>query len=151
MMKWPIITIRRSFAIPSWDASFVDKAMVFWKDRGMEFSATQGSVLEARRGSVLGNLISFNMSTLIAKLTISSVDPTHVAATLEVDSRYQQITGWNREYWRLELKTFESFVLRGDLQEPRWQHFLKANRKAAIEWTATLGSKGEEIPPDEKV
>jgi hypothetical protein len=150
-MKLAIIKVHRSFAIPSWDAVFVSRVVDYWRSRGMKFANTRGPVLEARRGSILGNLFSFDMSKLLTRLTISETSTSHVEAVRDVDSRYQQITEWNHEYWRLELETFESVVLRGDHQEERWRHFLKANRKAAIEWTATLGSKGHDIPPDEKL
>ena len=92
------------------------------------------------------NLVSYDMSRLRADLRIQSPEPERIYLTLTVCTVFQQITEWNRAYWELELATCESFLQRGDLRETQWTEFRKANRRAALVWTFTMGLGGQRMP-----
>jgi hypothetical protein len=132
--------------LPVWDEEARRKVISYWSERGVTFVDTSGDVLVGKRGSLWGNLTSFDMSKLMAKLTVSPVSPDTVSCVLEVNTILQGVTEWNRAYWQLELETFESFLLTGDKKEEVWLNFLKANRKASVEWALSLGTRGREIP-----
>ncbi len=55
----------------------------------------------------------------------------------------QGITERNKEYWNLEMNTFESFLLRNDEQSDDWEDFRKRSLLGAIIWTITFGLFGD--------
>jgi hypothetical protein len=92
------------------------------------------------------------MSRLRADLKICPLQSDRVSIVLTEITIFQQITQWNQMFWKLEMNTCESFLLRGDLRERDWNKFLKDNRKAAIAWALTMGLGGQRVPQksDEK-
>lgn len=103
--------------------------------------------LQGRRGSLWGNMTSFDMGKLRAQLTVSRTGSTEIECVLDVDTRYQDITEWNKAYWHLEMDTLESYLLRGDLREDEWQKFQRSSRAAAWQWTLSLTQRGRKMPP----
>lgn len=136
--------------MPAWDDLLKRKAIDFWSRRRVVFSETSASLLVGKRGSILGNLISFDMSKLISRITISVSPQDEVECALSVNTVFQQITDYNRAWWDLELETFESFLLRNDELEERWKAFGVKYNRASWAWALSLGRKGNKMPPEER-
>ena len=135
--------IERRFLVPMWDESLTQKAIHFWSKRGVAFMRSEGNTLSGKRGSLLGNLFSYDMSKLISKLSISVSSDNELTCILDVNTVMQGITERNKEYWDLEMDTFESFLLRNDEQTENWDDFRKRNVLGAIIWTLTFGLFGD--------
>jgi hypothetical protein len=142
----PSVKIEKEIDLPIWNEGVKQKVITYWSERGITFNDISGDVLTGRRGSVWGNLTSFDMSKLMARLTVSLAVPNTVSCVLDVNTILQGITEWNRAYWQLEMETFESFLLTGDKKDEVWRTFLKANKKASLAWTLSLGAAGRELP-----
>ena len=126
------------------------KAIAFWSRRRVVFSETSGKTLVGRRGNLFGNLTSFDMSKLIAKLTVTISEQNEVYCVLDVNTVLQQITEYNKAWWDLEMDTFESFLLHNDEQEEKWKKFGVHYKKAAWAWSFSYGVRGNKMPPEEK-
>ncbi|HEX8550627.1 MAG TPA: hypothetical protein VF681_03630 [Abditibacteriaceae bacterium] len=144
------VKVEKRFQVPIWDEVVKRKAIDFWSRRRITFSETSGNTLIGKRGNLLGNLISFDMSKLIAKLTITVSDKNEVHCILDINTVYQQITEYNRAWWDLEMDTFESFLMRNDEQEEKWKKFGVHYKKAAWAWSFSHGIRGDRMPPEEK-
>lgn len=106
--------------------------------------------MTAKRGNLLGNLISFDMSKLMSKLTVSISPKNEVHCILTVNTFMQIITDYNRAWWNLEMEIFKSFLLQTDEQDARWEKFKDNYKNAAIAWTLSSGIVGNKMPPEEK-
>ena len=135
--------IEKRFLTPIWDESLKQKAINFWSKRGIVFEKIEGNALHGKRGSLLGNLFSYDMSKLISTLSISVSADSELTCILDVNTVMQGITERNKEYWNLEMNTFESFLLRNDEQVDNWEDFRKRSVLGAIIWTITFGLFGD--------
>jgi hypothetical protein len=142
-----IIRIEKRFEILKWDDVVRRKAIDFWSRRGISFFESSETTLVGRRGSIFGNLVSFNMSDLLSSLWINISLKNEVHCVLDVDTILQRITEYNRAWWDLEMETFESFLLRSDEQEAKWQAFLASHHNASLAWAASFGILGSQVPP----
>ena len=67
---------------------------------------------------------------------------------LDVNSLGQQITQWNRAYWRLEIiEVYRLVQGDADLTEI-WRRFEKDSRLASIKWTVSLMILGQRLSKD---
>ena len=150
-MKFPIRQITKTIDV-AWNQDTRQKLISFWAARRFHFHDALDASLSATRGHILWNLISFDMSRLRADLKICPLQSDRVSIVLTINTIFQQITQWNQMFWKLEMDTCESFLLRGDLRERDWNKFLKGNRNAAIAWALTVGLGGQRVPQksDEK-
>ena len=142
--------IKKTFLVPTWDESLTQKSIDFWSKREIVFEKKDGNVLYGRRGSLLENLFSYDISKLISKLSISVSSNNELTCILDVNTVMQGITERNKEYWNLELDTFESFLLRNDEQIENWDDFRKRSTLGAIIWTFTFGLFGDGISTKKK-
>jgi hypothetical protein len=144
------IRTERRFEIPKWDDAMRQKAMDYWSRRGVSFFEVTESTLAGKRGNILGNLLSFDMSNLLAILYIGVSLKNEIHCVLDVDTVLQHVTEYNRAWWNLELETFESFLLRNDEQTAKWQVFLQSHYSASLAWTFSLGMLGNRMQPAER-
>ena len=138
--------IHRTVRLPEWSEELKTKAIRFWQQRRFRFDIVDGTTLTGRRGSIWGNLVSFDMSKLIACLTLTRVGDSNLMCVLDVNPVLQTITEWNRAYWELEMDTLESWMLRDDLRQDEWSAFLRASRRASLLWVFSLGLAGTRMP-----
>ena len=136
------VEVRKAFALQDWTEGEKGRVIAYWEERGFVFAETAGDTLIARRGSLWGNLTSFNMSKLIADLEITRTRPDAIECVMTVSTFAQGITEWNQAYWKLEMDTMESWLLRGDKREAEWEAFLEANRKATLSGRCRTGGRG---------
>ena len=139
--------VSKTIRLPQWDEQTKQKVIDFWQGRGIHFSDTRTDVLRGRRGSLWGNLTSFDMSKLVAHLTISASSPALLECVMEIDGRYQDLTDWNEAYWHLEMETLESYLLTGDQKGPEWRQFQRDSRAAAWQWSLSGTKLGRKLPP----
>jgi len=140
------LRIAKAIEIPAWDASARQNAVIFWQKRGMVFTEITDISLTGHRGSWFGNLTSYDMSKLKAILTTSQIGPQEIFCSLEINTEFQMITEWNKAYWELELKTLESFLVRGDQREQEWEQFQKDSKAAAWQWSLSFTWLGRKLP-----
>ncbi len=132
--------------VPVWDEQAKQKVIIFWQGRGITLKEVSDSRLRGHRGSLLGNLTSYDMSRLLADLTISQIEPNRISCQFDIDTRYQDITEWNKAHWELELDTLESYLLHGDKKEEEWQQFRKGSKAAAWQWSLSFTWLGRKMP-----
>lgn len=129
-----LISETKIFQLETWNQETKDRMMSFWMGRGFIFTETSDNIV-GTRGSIWGNLFSFDMSKLIAKLTISVDSSNRCECILEINTILQDITSSNERYWLLELDTFESFTLSGDMKADEWARYKMQSKKADRTWT----------------
>ena len=138
---------RKRIQIIAWEEETRQKIISFWQEHGVVFANTQGDILQGQRGSMWGNLTSFDMSKLMATLTVSRMDEAEIECVLEIDTYAQYITSGNKAYWQREMDTFESWLLRGDKKE-----LLRASAKHGEEEVASLlrpAENRDDVPSQE--
>lgn len=141
--------IEKKFFVPTWDEARRQKAVGYWSQRHVVFSQETGNTLVGERGNLLGNLVSYDMSRLIAKLSINVSKENEIHCILDVNTFMQIITERNKEFWRLEMETFESYLLYNNEQPEIWREFTIQNRIGALLWTMTFGLLGNRLPSKE--
>jgi len=143
------IEISKQISVPTWDASARRRAAEYWHRRGFEDArAADGDSLIGSRGSWFGNLTSFDMTKLRARLEVVPMTPQSVTVTLHVETFGQVITEWNRAVLRLEVCEFAHVVNgAGDLQAV-WTRFRGDDRKASWNWGFSLGVRGSMLSDD---
>src|SRR5258708_3303884 len=127
--------IRRTFSVPEWDESVQQRAIEYWRERGVELRIEQDGRLVGRRGSLWGNMFAAAISKAPATVYMRCTSPT-VECVTDVVTRFRgvtPITPANRSYLHLELAIFESFLLRGDLQPEAWIEHKRIASKATRE------------------
>ena len=139
----------RDLRVLTWDNLAVDRAIAYLRDRGFAdaqaFEEQTGLVVIGTRGSWLGNLTSFDMTKLRAKIRVFSKAPGCVTFDLDVNTFGQQITQWNIATWRLEIAEFHR-VLRGlGHLEDVWLRFRRDTGSAGLRWTLTLMQGGQTL------
>jgi hypothetical protein len=139
------VTIEKTFQIPVWDEFVKFRTIDFWTRHRIKFTETLGNKLIGTRGSLFGNLISFDMSRLTSKLSISVSPQNTVCCLLEVNTFMQKITEYDRAWWDLEMEIFKTFLLKADEQEARWKKFNTNHKKATLKWNFSLGTCGNKI------
>jgi hypothetical protein len=144
-VKLPKLEISKTIGI-AWNEATRQKLVSFWSTRRFQFEDNSEAMLRGKRGHILWNLVTFDMTKLPASLTTLPSQTIGISVLLCVNTTFQQITEWNRAFLDFELSTCESFLLRDDLRENEWAEFLKADRKAKIIWTATMGLGGQRLP-----
>lgn len=138
--------ISRELEVGQWDQPAVSVVLAYWKQRGFT-NATVDSGMELRgtRGSWLGNLFSYDMSKVRASLKMSPIGQNRINVELHVRTFGQQITQWNRAYWRLEIVEVHHLLLGcGNIPEV-WSRFLNDSRQASISWTFSLMKYGQQL------
>ena len=142
------LQVVKTMYISTWNEQVKAEAIAFWQRRGISFNEVTDNHFEGRRGSVWGNLTSFDMSRLITnlRLTVSPTKPYEVFCCLDIDTRFQVVTEWNKEYWQLELDTFESHLLCGDQKEGEWDQLRKESRALDYLWVLSLGWIRRKMP-----
>ena len=141
--------IEKEFVVQAWDESARHKTIDFWSRKQIVFSETGERQFIGKRGNLWGNLSSFDMSKIMAKITITVSEQNEVRCVLEINPVMQKITEWNKAWWDLEMDSFATFLLQNDEQVEKWQEFLPQYYKAARVWMSTAGLKGNKIPPKE--
>jgi hypothetical protein len=147
--SFPQLTVVRQLAVPAWDKLVAEQALAFWSQRGFADAAIQpGLEIVGSRGSWLGNFTSYDMSRLKTSLCVQPAANDRLHVRLEINTFGQQITEWNRAYWRLELIDFKRF-LRGEKDiASLWARFHAGDRRASVKWTLSLGLFGQYLPDD---
>jgi hypothetical protein len=112
--------ITKKINIPKMNDESKNKMVEFWEKRGVIFTNSSDKELYGKRGSLLGNLFSYNMSKLIATLRIVEQGDNEVICELIINTFMQYVTPWNKEYWALELETFESEMNNNGNLEKKW-------------------------------
>lgn len=142
------LQVVKTMYISTWNEQVKAGVIAFWQGRGISFDEVTDSYFKGHRGSVWGNLTSFDMSKLITDLTltISPMEPYKVICSLDVDTRFQIVTDWNKEYWQLELDTFESYLLHGDQKKGEWDQLRKESKALDGLWVLSLGWFRHRIP-----
>lgn len=122
------LKISRSFVIPTLDEVIKNRIINYWGNRNAQFTKITDTEFHATRGSLLSNLTALNMSKLKTTIDISISENNQLTCTLNINTMFQQITNWNREYWDLELETFQSFLHEDNLREQEWIALTKKSR-----------------------
>lgn len=126
--------ISKKFNISKYDDSTQQQIKSFWKGRKFKFNNISDNYYEGKRGSIWGNLSSFDMSNLITKLHITRDESNEISCELDIKTFGQQITVWNKEFWQLELDTFESVLLRNDYKETEWEKYNISSTQKDFLW-----------------
>lgn len=132
------IVVERTFAIPMWDDSVQQRVVAYWSKRRFKFTQISDNALSARRGSWLGNMISSDLTAMKSELSIKAIS-TSISCIMEVNPRFQIISEWDRTWWTLEMKIFESFLLQGDEQAELWKQFKKEHKAVLLKWSFSGG------------
>jgi hypothetical protein len=125
------IVIEKSFVVPIWDELVKQKAITYWQRKRFKFTQTSGDTLFAKRGRWLGNMISADLTYMKAELSIKTASNA-ISCVMEVNTRFQKISEWDLMWWRLEMKTFESFLLQDDEQPELWNQFKKDHKNVVL-------------------
>jgi hypothetical protein len=121
--------------LPAWNETLLAKAITYWQKRRVVFTEISEDMLIGRRGSLWWNLVTFDMSKLRTELTVKWLaHGNKIECVLEVNTFAQTLTPWNIVYFRLEMETFESFLLNGDLKAKNWENFKRLSRNANRDW-----------------
>ena len=126
------LSASKSFQLPEGNQDVRKQIISFWSARGFTFAQAENEIITGARGSKWGNLFSFNMNNLVTNLTISIDASNCCTCTLDVNTSMQHITAWNEAHWLLELDTFESFILNGDMKEQEWTVFRASSTRKDI-------------------
>jgi hypothetical protein len=126
--------ITKTIRISEWNDSTRQKIANFWEGRKIRFCENSDSGLIGRRGSIFGNILSFDMKNLITNIVIKKDSDSEIICEININTIFQQITRSNKEYWELELKTFESVLRYDDDREDEWKEYLKNAKKSSIKW-----------------
>jgi hypothetical protein len=117
--------------LPDWNETLRAKAITYWQERRIVFTEVSEDVLIGRRGSLWWNLVTFDVSKLRTELTIKRLTQRNaIECVLHVNTFAQTFTSWDATYLRLEMETFEGFLLNGDLQAKKWDNFKQLARRA---------------------
>ncbi len=92
------VHVERTFVVPVWDEATKQKALDFWGRRGVTLSETSAHTLTGERGNIIGNLTSFDMSKLIARLAVTVSTQNEVRCVLDVNTVMQSITEYNKSW-----------------------------------------------------
>ncbi len=145
------ILIERSFKLPSWNEFVIDKIHRYWKTQKFSLREKSRYSIRGWRGSLFGNCFSFDMKNLMAEIQIDwNSERCELAVKLRVNTMMQVMTEWNEEFLKLELDTFESYLLNSDMKEAMWQRFIEAYNKAGGSWIMTQGKEGTKIRPEDR-
>lgn len=126
--------ITKKFSIEKFDDSTHQLITSFWENRKIKFNDISETFYEGNRGDAWGNITSFDMSKLITQLNISRDDNNEINCELNIKTFGQFITKLNREFWKLELDTFESVLLKNDYKEIEWTEYKKLKVKSDMKW-----------------
>ena len=137
--------ISYEFPVESWGDSQVEIALQYWQMLGFQCSQTTALGIEAKRGNLLGNYFSFNMTKLICRLSVAASPQCIITSKLEVDGAGQIITEWNLASFKIEHLLFRR-KLRNLPPSISLEQFMKANRRASLAWTISLGLRGAKLP-----
>ncbi len=139
----------RTFRDAIWDARFADRAASYLRSRGFKDATVSrgagGLAVAGGRGSWLGNLFSYDMTKLRARVWLSADDRGLVTAELEVEIGGQQITHWNMAVWRLELVELGRILSGKGRIDDVWERFNQEGRRASVVWTFTLMFGGQSL------
>ncbi|MHB8084707.1 MAG: hypothetical protein ACYDHZ_02640 [Dehalococcoidia bacterium] len=138
------ITVDRAFKVPNWDSIVKQKAIDFWIQRGATFKDTSGNSLVGKRGNWWGNATSFDMAKLITRVSITVSFQNDLHCITEINTTGQILTKMNRAYWDLELDTFRSYILNGDMQIDLWNKYKKDSKQSALSWIFSAGQSERE-------
>jgi hypothetical protein len=134
-----IMIFEKEIMVPVWNEKYIQRSVDFWSRRGFVFEKVSEKSLFGKRGSLLGNLFAMRMEKLRTKLYISILQESEIHCLLDIDTTGQFITETNKEHWKMELNTYETFLLRNDEQTEKWVEYRKRSRLAAWIWTLTMG------------
>ncbi|MBI3927464.1 MAG: hypothetical protein HY319_18140 [Armatimonadetes bacterium] len=102
--------IHYAFQAGAWDSGTQERARAYWASR--RFSTRgEGATLRGWRGAVLGNLLSFDISRLMAELRVAGDAGGWVDCELHVDFDYQEMAPWNLVDFKLEPLLFREHLL----------------------------------------
>lgn len=143
-------TISRSLQVPMWDEETRRTAKAYWQHRRVIFCEESDRILRGRRSNLLTNLVAFDPSKIAAEITITWMEPGVCDCVLVVDTRFQWLTEWSKAYFRLEMATFESFLMYGELNGELWERFLRSHDLANLKWAMSGGLLGNFMSHHEK-
>jgi hypothetical protein len=145
----PFMTFQRQLVLPCWDVRVSRIALEYVRSRGFSDAEVlpggRGPIITGKRGSWLGNLTSFDMKKLRAKIRLVGEATGEVRVELAVCTFGQQITQWNRAVWRLELIELRRVLLGLGPIDDVWSRFDRDSRSAAILWTFTAARGGQRL------
>lgn len=107
------------------------KLCIYWEDRGMKFVERSETYFKGKRGNLLGNLLSFNMKHIISQIEIRKKSH-QIECNLSVNTILQYMTESNQNFFKLELETFEKYLLSGDLNKKSWVKLHKKSKQQDI-------------------
>jgi len=91
----------------------MELAIDYWERLGFRIASATGDGFVATRGSLRGNLFSFDMSRVLAVVTVE-FDPRGIARVeTEIEPRFQKFTAADDMFFRFELVDFQSVVQSG--------------------------------------
>jgi hypothetical protein len=138
-------TVAQSMLVPVWDEETRRNAKSYWQNRRVIFIGESDRILRGRRSNLLTNLVAFDPSKIAANLTITWMEPGHIDCVLTLNTTFQWLTEWSKAFLRLEMATFESYLLYGDLNGEVWETFLRSHDIANLKWAASGGILGNNM------
>jgi len=129
--------ISKVIILPDQNCVTNQQILNFWQNRNVKILLNSKNQFIGERGTIFGNLLSFNMNRLITNIIISK-NHTELICELNINTIFQTITKWNKEYWDLELNTFESVLLKNDYREQEWTEYFKKARKSNFRWVMKI-------------
>lgn len=144
--------ISREFRVPDWNDGSARAAAEYLRTRGFADARVQSEgpllVVSGSRGSWIGNFTSFDMRKLRGRITVSGDGSGRVGVELHINTLGQQVTEWNRAFWRLELVELCAVTSgRAPIAEV-WARYSQPRRRSAILWSLTGALFGRRLTPE---
>jgi hypothetical protein len=140
-----LFTVARSIPACIWNEETRYNAKSYWQNRRVIFHDETERVLKGKRSNLLTNLVALDPAKISATLTITWMEPGSCDCILTVDTRFQWMTDWNKAFLQLEMATFESYLLYGDLNGEIWERFLRSHDIANWQWSLSGGILGNSM------
>jgi hypothetical protein len=146
-----MIHLQRKYRVDDWAMPIADRCVGYLQGRGFRNAGilpVEGApVVVGSRGSWLGNLTSFDMTKLRAKIRVASEPDGRLGVDLEISTFAQQVTPWNHAFWRLELVELGRVLLGRERLDDVWRRYAPARRAAVVRWLATMMADRQRLPP----
>lgn len=144
--------ISREFRVPEWNEGVARAAAEYLKSRGFTDARVQPDgarlAVSGSRGSWIGNFTSFDMRKLRGRIRVSGDASGRVGVELHINTLGQQVTEWNRAFWRLELVELCAVTSGRAPIADVWARYSQPRRRSAILWSLTGALFGRRLTPE---
>jgi hypothetical protein len=143
------VKLRRRLVVPDWSEHSANSAVAYLRERGfVDARVEEDLTVTGSRGSWLGNVTSFDMRRLRARIVVSADESGSLCVLLDVNTIGQAITEWNQAVWRLELVEVHRVLCGQPRLEDVWERLRDSSRWTSFLWMLTSTGKGTRLSPE---